>query len=323
MVAVLTKENPTLSNPIFGAVLIACSVLIWPLSNAFTKLLYAENALTLIFWVVFLRGLLSYGMGCYLSHKRGQYIPIKEVFQHPHIKTGIVRGCAGAMNNIMLLIALVYLTFVEATALLFMSPFMLLILAPLVLGAEFKLPNIMAVITAPFGLLVALDIPHLSSEQATYGFTAGLLAGLFMAIFALTNYKNEKYGVHLALRTSGICYMVLGLLGLIIAGGMGLTHAYLLDLGSFSWGQMLILLGAVGLHFVGSVIGQRGFKYTPPLLASTIVYMELLWAVVIQHFLLGGLEERNSAWIGLIIIATAGIGSVYFNNKKQKYNAKI
>ena len=316
MVSVLIHNNPKHAKPFLGAVMILVSVLMWPMADALTKLLYSENALTLIFYVVFLRGAINYIMGTGLSKEEGQYIPLAKLPYHPDIKIGLVRGISGAMINIMLLIGLQYITITQSAAILFMAPFMVLILSPFVLGTPFKSGNLLTIGTAILGLLVVTNPKHATPEEFYYGFSCALLAAVFMTSFVLINFKYKKYNAYLAYRTSGLCYMGLALIGLILANVMGFTNAYVVDFTTFTQEQILIFIGAVALNAMGTYVGQEGFKYTPPVLASVIAYMELFWVLSIDHIVFGGIKE-SGAFAGLILIATAGVVSVYFNNSKD------
>ena len=290
----------------------------WPISNAVPKLLYDENFLTLIFYVIFLRGLLYFSVGFGLSREEGQYLTIKELSETYGLKLVMLRGVSAAMANVMILIALNYITITETTALLFMSPFMLMILAPFFLGESFKIFNIGIIGTAVLGLWFMVDLNTVTSYELTYGFGSALLGALFMTIFVITNHKHAKYAIYLSLYTSGFCYGLVGIIGLILANTLGLTNSYLLDLDAFTYDQVLIIfMGAVGLHLLGTYFVQEGFKYTPPLLASVIVYLELFWVIVIEHVLFDGVRH-NHELTGLILIGMAGIASGYFNNKKKE-----
>lgn len=317
MVFVLARENPIAPKPVLGSMLIACSVLMWPMSNALTQLLEGDTIVTLIFYIIALRGVVCYGFGTALSHEEGQYIPIKQIIAHPKIKYAMVRGTAAAMSNVMLLIALLHISLTETTALLFISPFIVLLLAPFILGDRFKASSILIIAVAIVGIFLVTDPTNTPDDKLIYGLGSALLAGVFLAIFVLTAHKNENFNPYLSLRTSGICYTIWGIVGLIIANSMGFTHTYLLDFSAFSWTQILIIAGAVFLHFMGTFLGQEGFKYTPPVLAAVVVYMELLWIIVIENVMFTGIEQP-SVFIGLALIGVAGIASVYFNNKTAK-----
>ena len=315
MVSVLARENPVTAKPFLGAMLIMIAVFMWPLADAMTKLLYSENALTLIFYVVFFRGVVSYLAGTGLSHDEGQYVPISKIRHHPDIQIGLWRGASGAMVNIMLLIGLQYICITKSATILFMAPFIAILLIPFVLGEQFKSANILTLGTAILGLMVATDPNHVT-ETELYGMGSSLVAAIFMAIFSLINYKHPKYNAYLAMRTSGFCYMVFALIGLIFANSMGYTQSYMVDFTAFTWQQNLMFLGAVLLNFGGSVIVQKGFQYTPAILAALIAYTELFWVVGIEHILFSGMEKAADL-AGLVLIATAGVVSVYFNNSKD------
>ena len=318
MVSVLTKDNPEKRKPILGGSLIAIAILMWPVSNAVPKLLYDENFLTLIFYVIFLRGLIYFSAGFGLSREEGQYLTIQELSERYGIQSILLRGISAAMTNVMMLIALNYIYITEATAFLFMSPFMVMMVAPIVFAEQFKISNIFIIAIAFLGLSLVANPNHVSPDVLTYGFGSALLAAVFMTIFVIANHKHEKYASYLSMYTSGFCYIAVAIIGLIFCNILGLTNSYLLDLGAFTYDQVLIIfMGAIGLHFLGTYFVQEGFKYTPPLLASVIVCMELFWVIVIEHVLFDGVKNSNEL-TGIILIGIAGIASGYFYNSKKE-----
>ena len=318
MVAVFTDKKLKSRKPFLGSLLIVAAVLMWPLADAVTKLLYSENALTLIFYVVFFRGVMSYIFGTGLSHEDGQYTPLAQIPQNPDIKISMIRGLSGAMVHIMLLTGLQYLSVVQSTTILFMTPFIVLMLAPFVRGTPFSVISIPIIGIAVLGLFMEMhptDMPH---EQFFYGFGSVLLAALFMAIFTLTTDKYQNYDTYLNMRITGLCYMLLACVGLVFANSMGYTNAYVLDFSTLTHEQSFMLLGAVALNFLGSFFGQEGFKYTPTVLAAVVAYAELFWVIIIEYTLFYTMASRE-AIIGMVLIALAGIVNAYFNhNKKPK-----
>ena len=318
MVSVLKRNEPKIRKPILGGALIAIGILMWPVSNAVPKLLYDDNFLTLIFYVVALRGLLFFLIGFGISREEGQYLSLKEISEQHGMKSVLIRGVTAAMSNVMLLIALNYIPLTEATAFLFMSPFMLIMLAPILFGEPFKFLNVFIVGIACIGLAIVASSHDFTQDQFTYGFGSALLAAVFMTIFVITNYKHKNFGSYLSLYTSGVCYLAVGIIGLVMCNTLGLANSYVLDLGDYTYDQVLIIfMGAIGLHFLGTYFVQEGFKYTPPLLASIIVYLELFWVIVVEHTLFDGIKH-NHELTGLILIGIAGITSGYFSNTTKE-----
>lgn len=316
MVAVLTEKTPENNKPVLGATLILAGVLLWPLANGFAKTLYNENVMTLIFYIVFLRGLVAYLSVVGALH-RHQYslMPQKLIGQIPNPNVALWRGFTGAMVNVMLLIAIQHIELSTSIAIVFMAPFMVMMLAPFFLNEQFNAAQILTIGTALLGLLVVADPNCNSPEQIIYGIGSALLAACFMCAFVIIN-RKYKQDSQLAIGVSGLSYMGVSVVGLIIANMMGYTQSFVVDFGAFDGQQWLFFALAVGLNTMGSITGQQGFKYTPALLATVIAYAELFWAVSIDYTLFDGISH-GSDFAGIMLIAIAGAVGFYYDKESK------
>lgn len=316
MVAVLTEKNPTNTKPLLGSMLIIAGVLMWPLANGFAKLLYSENVITLIFYIVFLRGLVAY-LSVVGGLRSNEYalMPHKLTQQIPNPKIALWRGFTGAMVNVMLLIAIQHIEISTSIAIIFMAPFMVMMVAPFFLPEQFNAAQILTIGTAVLGLLVAADPNCNTPEQIFYGIGSALIAACCMCAFIIINRKYEQDS-QLAIGVSGLSYMGVAVVGLMIANMMGYAQSFVVDFGAFDGQQWLFFALAVILNPFGSITGQQGFKYTPAVLATFIVYAELFWAVGIDYYLFDGISH-SSDFAGIILIAIAGFVGLYYDKEAK------
>ena len=316
MVAVLTEQTSNNTKPLLGVMLIVTGLLLWPLANGFAKLLYSENVMTLIFYIVFLRGLVAY-LSVVGALRQNEYSlkPHKIIRQIPNPNVALWRGFTGAMINVMLLIAIQYIDISTSIAMIFLAPFMVMMVAPFFLPEQFNAAQILTIATAVLGLLVVTDPNCHTPEQIFYGLGSGLLAACFMTAFIIIN-RKYKQDSQLAIGTSGLSYMGVAVVGLILAYSMGYTQSLVVDFGAFTGQQWLFFALAVVLNPMGSITGQKGFAYTPILLATFIVYAELLWAVVIDYYLFDGISH-GSAFAGIMLIAIAGMIGLYYDKEAK------
>ena len=304
------------SNPLFGPLLVIIGVLFWPLSDALVKLLYQEEVLLFILWSALLRGVVMYIMGAWLIRLQGRSLSFKEAFDHPEgilespeLHAGVMRGITAVGSTIVILVAIKHLTLQEAMAIVYTSPFLVMILAPSLLGERFTIINLFAIMAGFLGMVIVMR-PDLGFAGSILGYAWAFVGAMFMAAYVLVCRLYEENDQYLGYCTTGIAYVIIPFLCIISFYSFGHIDSLWIDFGALSWGQIAIFVGAVLTGALGATIGQSGYTYTTAAVGALLSYSELIWISLMDYFMFDE-PFKQSTVIGMVIIAGAGMLSIY------------
>ena len=304
------------SNPLFGPVLVIIGVLFWPLSDALVKLLYQEQIMLFILWSALLRGIVMYIMGVWLIRRQGRKLSFKEAFAHPEgplespeFQAGLMRGLTAVGSTIVILIAIYHLTLQQAMSVVYTSPFIVMLLAPSILGEKFTFTNLIAIAVGFTGMVIVMR-PDLGFSGSIIGYAWAFTGALFMAGYVLVCRLYEENDEYLGYCTTGIAYVIIPFLCIIYAYSFERVDSFWIDFSALTWGQIAIFTGAVLTGALGATIGQSGYTYTTAAVGALLSYSELIWISLMDYFMFDEDFEQSTV-IGMLIIAGAGMLSIY------------
>ena len=215
------------------------------------------------------------------------------------LKAHLVRGLAGACAMGLGFAGLRYLPLPDVTAIRFVTPVMMVILAALILGERVRLIRISAVAVGLLGVLIIVW-PRLTlgSESDLLG-VAMILASAFLAAFAQIMVKAMS-GTE---TTASIVFWFS-----VIA-----TLASLLTI-PFGWvwptpQEAALLIGAGVIGGAGQMMLTSSYRFADAGVLAPFTYVSMLWSIVIG---LVWFDEVPTAWtlLGAALVIGAGVAIV-------------
>ena len=304
------------SNSLFGPTLVIIGVLFWPLSDALVKLLYQEQIMQFIMWSALLRGVVMYIIGAGMIRLEGRTLSFKEAFDHPEgplespeMQAGMMRGLTAVGSTIVILIAIHHLTLQQAMSVVYTSPFIVMLLAPGILGEKFTFTNLIAILIGFTGMVIVMR-PDLGFSGSIMGYAWAFTGAIFMASYVLVCRMYEENDQYLGYCTTGIAYIIVPALCIVFFYYFGYTDSLFIDFTALTWQQNLIFAGAVLTGALGATIGQSGYTYTTAAVGALLSYSELIWISLMDYFMFNEPFEQSTV-VGMVIIAGAGMMSIY------------
>ena len=220
------------------------------------------------------------------------------VFHTRHPKLQILRACAMLCATLTFFTTLKYLHQAEATAIIFLSPLLMLAIAPWLLGEP---PKTSRWIAAGFGLLGVLIVIRPSAGLDQTGVIAGLVtACLFATQHLITRMVATDHAYTTSLWGSGI-----GTLALTLALPWTLTAA-LPSLRELELGYWLLMLSTGLSGGMGHLLQSMAYRRAPASTLAPFIYMQMI-AAVTMGWLFWGHFPDGVTWIGIAVICTSGV----------------
>ena len=310
----------TRNQKFYGASLVLIGMMSWPLAFGLGKMLFFKNlsqALTMVCYLVFCRGVLLYFVGQKLMYNRGQYTPFKEVLKHPDAKSSIMLGCIGILAAISSFMAVLYIGITELIIIVLMAPFLVNIGRPFFLNQPFKINALISTALALVGALIAMDVDNKTAIALTNGFGLAFLGTVFMATYILVGHKYTQRNRTLGISLAGIANMIMAVVVLIAGNIAGITNAYVPDFMYMVWQDYAVAFIVIVLTIKGLVVGETGFRAISAVLGSMVLYLELFWATAIDHMIFD-IPHTGPIYVGMVIIMLAAVFDMYSNRKSGK-----
>ncbi len=288
----LASIQPPQTSPLAGIVLILASVFALATLDASGKWVMAAGIPLLVFcWFRYLVHLLL--MICVAAPARGP-----SVFRTQHTKLQILRAFAMLCATLLFFTTLKYLHQAEATAIIFVSPLLMLAIAPWLLKEPPKRSRWFA---AGCGLLGVLIVIRPSAGLDSAGVIAGLLtACLFAGQHLLTRMVASDNAYTTSIWSSGI-----GTLALTVALPWTLPPALpMLSELDVSYWLLMLSTGLTG--GTGHVLQSMAYRKAPASTLAPFIYMQMI-AAVTMGWLFWGHFPDGITWIGIAIICASGV----------------
>lgn len=224
----------------------------------------------------------------------------RSIFRSHHPRLQILRALAMLLATLTFFTTLKYLHQAEATAIIFISPLLMLAIAPWLLK---EAPKVSRWIAAGVGLIGVLIVIRPSAGLATAGVIAGLVtACLFASQHLITRMVAKDHAYTTSLWSSGIGTLALSL-ALPFSMSSGLT--ILSEMGGFYWFVMLStgLTGALGHLFQ-----TMAYRRAPASVLAPFIYMQMIAAVTMGWLIWGHFPDAVT-WLGIFIICASGVAN--------------
>jgi drug/metabolite transporter (DMT)-like permease len=274
-------------RPLFGMILLMCALLCFSCLDTTTKFLTATYDVPLIVAMRYIVNLAL--MVVLLAPRHGRALVHTE-------RTGLVlmRSALLAAASLFVSLALKRMPVAETTALIFMAPMLVMLLAKPVLGEHIGVVGWMATICGFAGVLL-IARPGSGLDGAGVAF-ALCVAGVNAAYQLLSRVlaRTER-------TISMLFYSALG--GAIV---FGLALPWYLDGPPPSALQVMLLLSLGVSGGLGHYFFTAAFRYAPASLLAPVGYIQLLWAGLLGWLVFGHVPDSLTV-IGMLIIAASGV----------------
>jgi drug/metabolite transporter (DMT)-like permease len=279
-------------SPLIGVVLLVLSS--WALSTLDTSakwIMAAGAPILLVGWVRFCVHLL---LVLLLTRPRG----IRSVLRTQRPYSQLLRGIVMLAGTFTFFTALRHLPQAEATAIIFLSPLLVLAAAPWILKEPPRLSRWLAALGGFVGIVVIIR-PGSGLDPVGTG-----LALLTAFLFATQHLCTRRVAVDDPITT------------LVWSGGVGsicltLALPYILMeaypfVKDFGIGQWLILLGTGFWGALGHLLQVQAYRHAPASLLAPFVYLQIIAAAVLGWLVWGHFPDALT-WLGIGIVGGSGI----------------
>ena len=216
----------------------------------------------------------------------------------------LVRGALSAATVSTLYWSLSYIPLADATAMFMLSPIVVALLSPFLIGEKLDLPRKAAIAAGFCGVLLVLK-PGAGGQA--FGYYIGLAAGVLMGLFFIANRKLAALSPPLLNVTHNA-----------LVGGIVLS----LFLPLFwhtppqaVWGKLGAL---IGLAVVGQALMISAFMFAPAGVIAPFTYAMLVFAAIIGYFAFGTFPDTLT-WAGIALIVGAGL---YIAHRERQLAAR-
>lgn len=216
------------------------------------------------------------------------------------------RGAVSAGAVTTLYWALTYIPLAEATAMFMLSPVLVAVLSPFVLGERIDTANRAAIAVAFLGVLVMLK-PGFGGSGT--GYLIAILAGFLMAFYFIANRKLAATSPPLI----NVAHNAL-------MGAVAFTPFLPLYWQTPSVEVMPKLAALVALAVVGQGLMIGSFSFAPASVVAPYTYAMLVFAALIGYLYFGNLPDLAS-WIGIALIVGAGLYIAHRERQKAPSTA--
>ena len=218
----------------------------------------------------------------------------KALLQTKSLSRQLVRGVLMIFSSVLFFSVLKRVPLAEATAMNFVAPFVVMALAPWLLGERHRLHRWLGVAIGFAGMLVVV---RPGGQVESEGVVLGLLTALTFALFQIATRRVA----HDDPLTSNFYGGVMGTIALTL----GLPFYWEIPhLAPWQW-TLLLSTGVTGL--LGHWLQAAAFARVPATLLAPFFYVQIFYATVLGWFIFGQLPD-GLTWVGIALIAAAGLG---------------
>jgi drug/metabolite transporter (DMT)-like permease len=277
------------ARPMIGIALVAFATLSFAVCDVLTKDLAARHPVVVIAAIRYAINvaLLTVILGPSLG--RGLW----RVQRHGLV---VIRALCLAAATLTMGEALRYMPVGETVAIIYLAPFLVLLLSMPLLGEKVTLAGWMA---ASLGFMGVLLIVRPGGGLNSWGVTLALInAGFGAAYHLLTRFLTRTE------TTTAMLYHV-GLTGFVVFGLLAVP--YVSDISFSIWDGVLVV--ALGLFATfGHFLFTAAYRFAPAALLAPVNYLHLVWAGGLGWLVFSHLPEVP-ALIGMAMVCLAGVSA--------------
>lgn len=281
-----TGDVALILHPFRGVMLVAAAVFLFACMDTTTKYLTASFAPPIVIAA-------RYTVQCLLmvvlltpSHGR-------RLVQTRRTGLVVLRAACLAAASLVMAVAFNRLPVAEATAIVFLSPLLVVLLAGFTLGEHVGSVGVAAAIAGFVGVLL---IARPGSGLDSLGVVCALCGAVLIASYQLLS--------RVLARTEGTVVMLFytAMLGTLI---YGLAFPWFWDGRMPSLHQALLLLSTGITGGLGHFLFTAAHRHAPASLLAPVMYVQLLWASALGWLVFSHVPERISI-LGMCVVAVAG-----------------
>lgn len=277
-------------HPLKGIMLACCAFMIFASFDGLSKYLADSQNVIILVWIRYLSQTLLLGIWVLPRYGLGVLRVNCPTLQ-------IVRGMALLSISVFFIFALAQLPLAEATAVHYLAPLLIVLLAVPILGERLCLKQCVPVLIGFTGVLIIV-------RPSGGLMTPAILLPLSSAVcFALYQLLTRRIGTRDGAATTNF---VSGLIGTVL---MTLALPWFWD-GLPAWPELLMMCAGGVLALVGHTLLTVAFQYSSPVLLAPFSYLQIFFAgifglVIFDH------APSVGALIGMSVIACGGLYSAW------------
>ncbi len=298
------KNNPSLAtdlppfnnaevapHPLRGLLLFVLALLLFACMDTTTKYLAERHSVPLIMSARYIGHLLL--MLAFVAPREG-----RQLVKTTRTTLVLVRGGCLAFGSLLVGLALQRMPVAETTAIIFLSPMVVVLLARPVLGERI---GVLGWLAAAIGFAGVLMVAHPGG-----GLDAGGVVYALLSVVTLVWYQLLSRMLITTERTMVLLFYT-ALVGSLVFGlalpwfWAGTTPTPL---------EMFLLLSMGALGGVGHFLFTAAFRHTPASLLAPLNYLQLLWAGLLGWIVFDHVPDPLSI-LGMCVIAASGLMIAY------------
>ncbi|MFT5657794.1 MAG: drug/metabolite transporter (DMT)-like permease [Gammaproteobacteria bacterium] len=279
------KQSPNHDRPMLGIMLMILGMMVIPLLDIFAKKLAVDYPVLQITWARFAFNVIWLIPLLLLQREQSWRLP-----RHPWIQ--IFRGLCLLFSTFFFFLSIKTNPIPNALALLFVSPLIVTLLSPLILGEKFGLKRFVATLCGFCGVLIVLQ-PSSDAFQPTLLYA--LIAGFSYALYILATRKVS---------TSSSPLMTLFYTAMV---GTLAISPWIPAIWVTPDSEAIFSFAAIGLiAATGHFLVILACQYAAASIVSPFNYTEIIGATLLSYLVFDYLPDLV-AWLGIAIICASGI----------------
>jgi drug/metabolite transporter (DMT)-like permease len=275
------------SSPLRAAALCILGVLLFACMDATVKYLAARHQVPVIVAVRYL-------VNCLLMVALVGPLYGRQLVQTQRTGLVLVRAASLAISSLMIGLALQRMPVAEATAINFLAPMLVVVVASPLLGERVGPAGWAAALIGFAGVLL-IARPGSGLELAGIAFAFGAVAANVVYQLLSRLLAATERTIALLFYTALIGTVVLGILGLALWEGR------------FASGFELLLFLSLGVYGgLGHYCFTAAYRHAPASVLAPLSYLQLLWAGLLGWLVFGHVPDALSI-LGMVVIAGSGL----------------
>jgi len=228
----------------------------------------------------------------------------RAIFKTQSLSRQLVRGLLMIATTVLFFSVLGRLPLAEGTAINFLAPLLVMVMAPWLLHEPHRLHRWLGVLAGFAGMLIVV---RPGAQLDPVGVALGLATALSFAFFQIAT-RRVAHDDPLTTNYYG---------GLIGTCGLTLALPWFWQVPDLPLWQWLLLLSTGVTGFLGHWLQIAAFRRSPATLLAPFSYLQIASAATLGWLIFGQLPGLTS-WIGIALICLAGLGVVVAEGRLRR-----
>ena len=261
------------------------AMLVLPLQDGVVKLLSETLPVPMVVWARYLFNLLLLLPLLYWRLPAPQRVPRRPLLQ-------LLRAVTMLSSGLLFFLALAQLPLVDTLSLFFISPLIVTLLAPLLLGERVGWVRRAAVLVGFVGVLIVLRPGSVAFSP--YALLA-LGSGMMNALYLIVTRRLAGAAAPLATMTFGTLFGTLLLSAWVVPRWVPPSQP-----------EWLLMVGLGCLAMVGHYLAVKAFDHAPASTLAPLTYTEIIGATAVGYLFFNDLPDALT-WLGIAVIVGSGV----------------